>query len=233
MTFWVSHSCTTSSFSSLVGNIWSMETRGTPSRIFSETGIFDAFPSLVDWLIAPKERHISSKTKVQCNSELTVKLGVVDHRADCRVSSIVVRVPNPLRQEMTSSSQTGNLSSSIGAAEKRRGMQLRAHCRRELAHPRGSWSWMTAAAAAPPPPPSHYVPPAAPLLNSSFTQLSKETSDKVWNWPDTTISKSLFGLCLFAFLCWLWSLWSNEWRVSSLKSHSLCPNSRVPPPSRV
>ena len=51
-------------------------------------------------------------------------------------------------------------------------MQLRAHCRRELAHSRGSWSWMTAAAAAPPPPPSHYVPPAAPLLNSSFTQLS-------------------------------------------------------------
>ena len=36
-------------------------------------------------------------------------------------------------------------------------------------------------------------------------------------------------ICLFVLLsfCLLSRLWSNVWRVSSLKSHSLCPNSKL------
>ena len=42
------------------------------------------------------------------------------------------------------------------------------------------------------------------------------------NCPDITAFNSLFVICLFVFKSFC-PLWSNVWRVSSLKSHSLCP----------
>ena len=52
------------------------------------------------------------------------------------------------------------------------------------------------------------------------------------NCPDITILNSCFwspSTCLFVFLsfCLFASFWSNVWRVSNLKSHSFCPNSKV------
>ena len=54
---------------------------------------------------------------------------------------------------------------------------------------------------------------------------------RVRNCPDITILNSLFGLYAFVFLYFCLfvqtSLWSNVWRIWSLKSHSLCQNSKV------
>ena len=55
----------------------------------------------------------------------------------------------------------------------------------------------------------------------------------VQNCPDVTILNYLFGLFLFSFFflslsLFVWtSIWSNVWRVLSVKSHYLCHNSKV------
>ena len=48
----------------------------------------------------------------------------------------------------------------------------------------------------------------------------------VFNQTSFGVLFCLCPLCLFSLFV-LTSLWSNVWKVSSLKSHSLCPNSEV------
>ena len=56
---------------------------------------------------------------------------------------------------------------------------------------------------------------------------------RVRNCPDVTILNSLLALCLLSFCLFVFlsfcldSCWSNVWKVSSLKSRSLCQNSKV------